>query len=111
MKKSNLIMAAALAGLVMAGAANAAPPANSEKCFGSAMAGKNDCASANGSHGCAGQATKDNDVNDWKYVTKGTCNTMGMNKMDNNMGGSMSGNMMSKKPIAKKAKRVAHQKM
>lgn len=77
MTKCNVMMAAALASLVMAGTANAAPPANSEKCFGVAAAGKNDCASANNSHGCAGQATKDRDMNDWKYVAKGTCSSMG----------------------------------
>ena len=27
-----------------------------EKCYGIAKAGKNDCAAANGSHSCAGQA-------------------------------------------------------
>ena len=77
MKKSNLMMAAALAGLVVASAAHAAPPANSEKCYGIAMAGKNDCATKSGSHSCAGQASKDKDPADWKYVDKGTCASMG----------------------------------
>jgi len=48
-----------------------------EKCFGIAKAGSNDCASATGSHSCAGTATKDNDKGDWKYVDKGTCDKMG----------------------------------
>lgn len=48
-----------------------------EKCYGVAKAGKNDCASANGSHSCAGQAKKDNDSNDWNFVAKGTCEKMG----------------------------------
>lgn len=48
-----------------------------EKCFGVAKAGKNDCAPANGSHSCAGQAKKDNDPSDWKFVAKGTCEKMG----------------------------------
>jgi len=51
--------------------------ANKEKCFGIAKAGSNDCASATGSHSCAGTATKDNDKGDWKYVDKGTCDKMG----------------------------------
>ena len=48
-----------------------------EKCFGNVKAGQNDCAAANGSHSCAGQAKADNDANDWKYVAKGTCESMG----------------------------------
>lgn len=48
-----------------------------EKCYGAAKAGKNDCASANGLHSCAGQSKVDNDPNDWKYVTKGVCEKMG----------------------------------
>ena len=48
-----------------------------EKCFGIAKAGQNDCASASGSHSCAGTATKDKDPGDWKYVEKGTCEKMG----------------------------------
>jgi len=36
---------------------------------------KNDCASA--AHSCAGQASKDNDPADWKYVPKGQCEKMG----------------------------------
>ena len=81
MKKIELVVAAALAGLAMANVAHAAPPANSEKCYGVAAAGKNDCASKSGSHSCAGQATKTNDPGDWKYVTKGTCATMGGKSM------------------------------
>jgi len=52
-----------------------------EKCFGIAKAGQNDCASATGSHSCAGTATKDNDKGDWKYVEKGTCDKMGGSMM------------------------------
>ena len=48
-----------------------------EKCFGNVKAGQNDCAAANGSHSCAGQAKADNDANDWKYVAKGTCEKLG----------------------------------
>ena len=54
-----------------------APDASKDKCFGITKAGENDCASANGSHSCAGTATKNNDLGDWKYVTKGTCEKMG----------------------------------
>lgn len=48
-----------------------------EKCYGVAEAGKNDCGSLDGKHGCAGQATVDNDPNEWKYVEKGSCEDMG----------------------------------
>jgi uncharacterized membrane protein len=48
-----------------------------DKCYGIAKAGKNDCASADGSHSCAGQAKIDNAPSDWKYVAKGTCEQLG----------------------------------
>lgn len=48
-----------------------------EKCYGVAKAGQNDCATKNGSHSCAGQAKKDNDPGEWKFVAKGTCEKMG----------------------------------
>ena len=54
-----------------------APDPTKDKCYGVAKAGQNDCASASGSHSCAGTATKDKDPGDWKYVTKGTCEQMG----------------------------------
>ena len=55
--------------------ANAVPnqPTAWEKCAGIAKAGKNDCGALNGSHNCAGQATADNDDNEWVYLPKGTC--------------------------------------
>lgn len=34
-------------------------------------AGKNDCGTSK--HGCAGQATKDGDKEEWLYVPTGTC--------------------------------------
>lgn len=74
------IIRSALVGLIALGAvANnvlaADAAADKEKCFGVAKAGKNDCAAA--SHSCAGQAKKDNDPSDWRYVPKGTCDKMG----------------------------------
>jgi len=80
-----LIIRSAFAGLIaVAGAAIAHDnmtvaenKADKEKCLGVAKAGANDCASANGSHSCAGQAKKDNDPNEWKYVAAGTCESMG----------------------------------
>ncbi len=71
---STLASVLALA-LGQAHAADAKPA--QEKCFGIAKAGQNDCASAAGTHSCAGQAKGDNDANDWKSVAKGTCEKMG----------------------------------
>lgn len=77
---NKVLIATALAGLLgstaaMVHAATTAP--KMEKCYGVAKAGQNDCATRNGSHSCAGQAKRDNDANDWKYVPKGTCEKSG----------------------------------
>ena len=73
---------AALAGLLALGIATAAsaqpvqPQAGQEKCYGIAKAGKNDCGTAK--HSCAGQSkAADNDPTEWKYVAKGTCESVG----------------------------------
>lgn len=77
MNKSKVVAIGAVSGLLALGVmSNSAMAASDkEKCYGVAMAGQNDCAS-NG-HACAGQATKDKDPGDWKYVAKGTCESMG----------------------------------
>ena len=73
---------AALAGLFAVGIAASvtaqpvATPKDSEKCYGVATAGKNDCGTAK--HACAGLGAKvDKDPNEWKYVAKGTCEKVG----------------------------------
>ena len=72
---------AALAGLLALGLASAASaqtvPAQpgQEKCYGVAAAGKNDCGTAK--HSCAGQSKVDKDPTEWKYVPKGTCESVG----------------------------------
>jgi uncharacterized membrane protein len=43
-----------------------------EKCFGVALAGKNDCTSGPGTS-CAGTSKKDYDGADWRLVPTGTC--------------------------------------
>jgi len=72
---------AALAGaiaLAMATSALAADDASGlEKCYGISKAGQNSCATASGSHSCAGQARKDNDGQEWRAVKKGQCTDMG----------------------------------
>ena len=42
-----------------------------EKCAGIVKAAKNDCGTSK--HGCAGQASKDGDKEEWLYVPTGTC--------------------------------------
>ncbi|CAN5267347.1 hypothetical protein BH11PSE11_BH11PSE11_27910 [soil metagenome] len=84
MNKRHALLASAIAtvcftsvGVAGAASHSAAPAAEKEKCFGIAKAGQNDCATATGSHSCAGQAKKDNDPAEWKYVAKGTCEKEG----------------------------------
>lgn len=68
--------AASLMMLTLASAPVQAQEKEKEKCFGIAKAGQNDCASAFGTHSCAGQSKLDMDKSEWKYVAKGTCKTM-----------------------------------
>jgi uncharacterized membrane protein len=81
MNKRQAMIAAALAAACSANAAVAAgqdamgAKADQEKCYGVAKAGQNDCGTA--THGCAGQATVDNDQKEWKYVARGTCEKAG----------------------------------
>lgn len=55
--------------------ATQAAAADKEKCYGVAMAGKNDCAAGAGTT-CAGTSKVDFQGNAWKYVDKGTCVSM-----------------------------------
>jgi uncharacterized membrane protein len=65
-------MAAALsATAVMSGPASA-QEAGKEKCFGVAMAGKNNCAAGPGTT-CAGTSKVDYQGNSWSLVDAGTC--------------------------------------
>lgn len=81
-KKAKFLAAASVLALSLTvSAANAVDAGKGsdakEKCLGVAKAGKNDCASTNGSHSCAGQAKTDNDPNEWAYVPAGKCAEMG----------------------------------
>jgi uncharacterized membrane protein len=70
----------ALAAIAVSVALSTAPAlaaGDKEKCYGIAKAGQNDCATADGSHSCAGQAKVDKAANEWKYVAKGTCEKEG----------------------------------
>jgi uncharacterized membrane protein len=48
---------------------------DTEKCYGVALAGKNDCAAGAGTT-CAGTSKVDYQGDAWKTVAKGTCTTM-----------------------------------
>lgn len=78
MKTQALVSSALAAALSLGVVAQAqAADAAKEKCYGIAKAGQNDCATANGSHSCAGQSKADKDANEWKYVAKGSCEKEG----------------------------------
>lgn len=70
---SAVVMALSAATLVTS--ATGATAAEKEKCFGIAMAGKNDCAAGPGTT-CAGTSKVNYQGNEWKYVAKGTCESM-----------------------------------
>jgi len=78
---TRLIASSALASVLAMGAlstAHAADPSKEkERCYGVAKAGTNDCANLSGSHACAGQSKNTMAVEDFNYVAKGTCATMG----------------------------------
>ena len=72
MTSKTAIIAAAVGSLfVLTTSAFAADQGNSEKCYGVAKAGKNDCAGA--AHACAGQSTKDASAKEFIKLPKGTC--------------------------------------
>jgi len=80
MTSKTAILAAAVSSLfVLTTTAFAADDSNSEKCYGVAKAGKNDCAGA--AHACAGQGTKDKSAKEFIKLLKGTCERI--------MGGSL----------------------
>ncbi len=77
MKTTKTFASAALAGLLATGFAldASAQSGASEKCYGVAKKGANDCGTA--THSCSGKAAKDNDPTEWKTVPKGTCEKSG----------------------------------
>jgi len=80
MKTSQLGLALATLAALSTGAAlaqsnptdNKAATGAKERCYGVAMAGKNDCAAGPGTT-CAGTSKMDYQANAWKYVPAGTC--------------------------------------
>jgi uncharacterized membrane protein len=87
MKSKDVVAATVTAGIVsslaaalalIAAPANAAPKPpqpTMDKCFGIALKGENDCAAGPGTT-CAGTAAADFQGNAWKYVPRGTCETV-----------------------------------
>jgi uncharacterized membrane protein len=72
---------AAVAGLLALGLSAAAAEKHveqspgTERCYGIAKAGANDCGTDK--HACGALAKTDNDPTEWKYVAKGTCEKLG----------------------------------
>ncbi len=78
MKKTNILIASAVAAALTLPFASTAqggpapkPKFESEKCFGIAKAGKNDCQTANSS--CAGTSKRDAQGDAWIYMPAGAC--------------------------------------
>ena len=76
MNTKTAILAAAIGGLCafaapVFSADDAKAAAATEKCFGVAKAGKNDCAGT--THSCQAQGKKDADGHEWVKLPKGTC--------------------------------------
>ena len=70
-KLTYTMAAALLLGLAMTSGSAIAGKKAMEKCAGVVKTGQNDCGTSK--HACAGQATVDNDPEEWVYVPKGTC--------------------------------------
>ncbi len=77
MNQRQALIAAALAAMCATNTTASVAAADTEPCYGVAKAGQNDCSSASGSHSCAGQASVDMSLDEWKYVAKGTCEQVG----------------------------------
>lgn len=84
MTEKTQIAAASLAGAFAAALALAAssasagpvaPQPSMDKCYGVALKGHNDCAAGPGTT-CAGTAKVNYQKNSWKYVAKGTCESI-----------------------------------
>jgi uncharacterized membrane protein len=70
--KATMLVAATVAAASIQTSASAGQAAfKTEKCFGVAAAGQNDCQTA--THACAGEVTTANAGDSWIYVPAGTC--------------------------------------
>lgn len=82
----------ALAAISAAPAAAADKAGANEKCYGIALAGKNDCAAGPGTT-CAGTSKVNYQGNAWKYVKAGECKKLG---------GSLTARKGNAKPVPQK---------
>ncbi len=95
---SNALKLSLAASAVLAMAAGAmstnavAAEGKTEKCYGIALKGKNDCAAGPGTS-CAGTSTTDYQGNAWKHVKPGTCVKAG---------GTLTAHAGNAKPVPKK---------
>jgi uncharacterized membrane protein len=71
---TSLVLTALTSGVALADDMAKAKP-EVEKCYGVALAGKNDCKAGPGTT-CAGTSKTDYQTTAWKNVPKGTCVTM-----------------------------------
>lgn len=92
--KTTAAAAALAAAATLSLSATAAQAAGAkEKCYGVALAGKNDCAAGPGTS-CAGTSTVDYQGNAWKFVDKGECVKIG---------GTLTAHKGNAKPVPKKS--------
>ena len=81
MNSKTILTASALASAIAMAATSitvtAQAAGDKEKCYGIALAGKNDCRAGPGTT-CQGSSTADYQGNAWKYVVKGTCEKYGV---------------------------------
>jgi len=78
MTKTDRMIRSAISGLLAMGVFGVALEAQAdqtEKCFGVAKKGQNDCGTSE--HACSHHAAKDNDPYEWVYVPEGTCEKLG----------------------------------
>ena len=68
-------LAALASGVALAQDKGASIKGEKEKCYGVSMTGKNDCKAGPGTS-CAGTSKVDYQGDAWKFVAKGTCDTM-----------------------------------
>jgi uncharacterized membrane protein len=80
--KSTVAAFLALSASNIAFSAGAVADASTEKCYGIAKAGTNDCATATAS--CAGSATKDNQADAFLLLPKGLCDKIAGGRLDLN---------------------------
>jgi uncharacterized membrane protein len=74
MNSKAAILAAAVGSLFLTQSVLSADESNTEKCYGVAKAGKNDCAGA--AHACSGQSKMDSGAQDFVKLPKGTCDRL-----------------------------------